>query len=74
MRKDYPVDPTVILAVMWPMVAGYAAWCWARAAGDAAAGRPPRKRGLDDPPPAVPPPPADPAAPVRPLRFGSDDW
>jgi len=72
MRKEYPVDPTYVLAVLWPMVMGGVIACLARAAGQsrAVAGKAPARRPLDDPPPGPPRGPAGPGAP----RFSPDDW
>jgi hypothetical protein len=73
MRKDYPVDPTVPLAVMWSMALAAIVAFWARGAVRAAEFAPRREvaRGLDDPSESA----QDGVAPHGDaLHFGGDDW
>ncbi|MBR6022603.1 MAG: hypothetical protein IK066_09335, partial [Kiritimatiellae bacterium] len=73
MRKDYPVDPSIILAVTWTMVAGYAAWCWARAAEEGGGGEGRKARAMDDAAPAAGEEGKS-GEEKTPLKFGGDDW
>lgn len=75
MRKDYPVDPTVPLAVMWPLVLAAIVAFWARAAARAGAWSPRREgeRRIDDLPPEGDGGDGG-GTGGKGLRFGGEEW